>query len=64
MHARQLVLWSGILFAWELIGIDIENVSGDIASFAKSVKSPQAIPWVFLVLVGILLQVNHRVASV
>jgi hypothetical protein len=49
---RQLVLWSGILFAWELIGINLEDVTGEIGGVAKSIKSPQAIPWMLLVLVA------------
>jgi hypothetical protein len=49
---RQLVLWSGILFAWELIGINLENITGEIGAFAKSIRSPEAIPWVLLILVG------------
>lgn len=45
----QLILWSGILFAWEFIGIDLTE-SG-IGAFAKSLKNPQAVPWILLILV-------------
>lgn len=51
---RQLVLWSAILFAWEFIGIDfdkIKKVQGAIGAFADSLKSPQAVPLILLILV-------------
>ena len=51
---RQLVLWSGILFAWEFIGIDLkamQNAEGTLGALAKSLKSPQAVPWILLILV-------------
>jgi len=54
-HARrQLVLWSGILFAWEFIGIDLkamQSAEGTLGALAKSLKSPQAAPWILLILV-------------
>jgi hypothetical protein len=52
---RQLMLWSGILFVWEFIGVDLEKAAtagGNVGAFVSSIKSPQAIPWVILILVG------------
>ena len=51
---KQLMLWSGILFAWELIGIDllkIENSDTNYSVFVKALKSPQAVPYVLIILV-------------
>jgi len=51
---RQLMLWSGILFAWELIGVDLEmaaTAGGNVGTALKAIKSPQAIPWTILILV-------------
>ena len=51
---RQLMLWSGILFAWELIGIDLEklkDVGGNAGAAITAIKSPQAIPWVLSILI-------------
>jgi hypothetical protein len=46
---RQLGLFSGLLIVWELIGIDLEeNISGYIN---VTLKSPQAGPYVLIVLV-------------
>ena len=55
---KQLMLWSGILFIWELVGIDLtkaEEAEGMVGSIVKSIKSPQAVPWALLVLVGYFL---------
>jgi len=55
---KQLMLWAGILFIWELVGIDLtkaENAEGNVGAMVKAIKSPQAIPWVLLVLVGYFL---------
>ena len=49
---KQLVLWSGILIAWEVVGIDISKLSGDVGNLAKALNSPQAIPWVLVCLVA------------
>ena len=52
---KQLMLWAGILFIWELIGVDLNRASeagGNIGTIINSIKSPQAIPWVLLVLIG------------
>lgn len=52
---RQLLLWSGVLFAWELIGIDLTKVVDDgsnIGTIIKSITTPQAIPWVILILIA------------
>ena len=51
---RQLMLWSGILFTWELVGIDFEkmkSVGGNIGALSSALKSPQAVPWVLLILI-------------
>ncbi len=55
---KQVMLWAGILFIWELVGIDLtkaENAEGNVGAIVKSIKSPQAVPWVLLVLVGYFL---------
>ena len=51
---RQLVLWSGLLFVWEFIGIDLEamkTVGGTFGALVQSLKSPRAVPWVLLIVV-------------
>lgn len=51
---RQLLLWSAILFGWALIGLDLEKLKesgGNVGSFLKALKSPEAIPWAILILV-------------
>lgn len=51
---RQLVLWSGFLFTWELVGIDLEKLGaggGNIGALVDSLQSPQAVPWILLILV-------------
>ena len=55
---KQLMLWSGILFIWELIGIDLEKAKeagGNAGAIITAIKSPQAIPWVLLILVAYFL---------
>lgn len=55
---KQLMLWAGILFIWELVGIDLEKAKeagGNAGAIITSIKSPQAIPWVLLVLVAYFL---------
>lgn len=55
---RQLMLWAGILFIWELVGIDLEKakeVGGNAGAIITAIKSPQAVPWVLLILVGYFL---------
>ncbi len=52
---KQLMLWSAILFIWELVGIDLEKAQeagGNAGALIKSIKSPQAIPWALVILVG------------
>jgi hypothetical protein len=52
---KQLMLWAGILLVWEFVGIDLEKAKeaeGYAGALIKSIKSPQAVPWVLLVLVG------------
>jgi RsiW-degrading membrane proteinase PrsW (M82 family) len=48
------MLWAAILFIWEFVGIDLEKAKeteGYAGALIKSIKSPQAIPWVLLALV-------------
>lgn len=52
---KQLMLWSAILFIWELVGIDLDkakDAEGNVGALIKSIKSPQAIPWALLIMVG------------
>jgi hypothetical protein len=49
------MLWAGVLFVWELIGIDLEKAKaagGNFGGAVSAIKSPQAVPWVLLILVG------------
>lgn len=55
---KQLMLWAGVLFIWELVGIDLEKAKeteGNVGALVRAIKSPQAIPWVLLILVGYFL---------
>lgn len=55
---KQLMLWAGILFIWELVGIDLEKakeMGGNAGAIINAIKSPQAIPWVLLILVAYFL---------
>ena len=55
---KEVLLWAGILFVWELIGIDLEKAKeagGNAGAIINAIKSPQAVPWVLLVLVGYFL---------
>jgi len=55
---KQLMLWTAILLAWELIGVDlakIEAAGGNIGALITGIRSPQAIPWVLLLLVAYFL---------
>jgi len=48
------MLWAGILFIWELVGIDLEKAKeagGNAGALIGAIKSPQAVPWTLLVLV-------------
>ena len=52
---KQLMLWSAILFIWELVGIDLskaKEAGGNVGPIFTVLKSPQAVPWVLLLLVG------------
>jgi hypothetical protein len=52
---KQLMLWAGILFIWELIGVDLHQAiatGGNIGAIVNSLKSPEAVPWALLILVG------------
>jgi hypothetical protein len=51
---KQLMLWAAILFIWELVGIDLDkakDAEGYAGALIKSIKSPQAVPWVLTALV-------------
>lgn len=53
---KQLMLWSAILFTYELIGVDLssekaEKIGGNVGATIQLLKSPQAIPWALLILV-------------
>jgi hypothetical protein len=51
---KQLMLWAGILFIWELVGIDLEKAKeagGNFGSIVNAIKSPQAVPWALLILI-------------
>src|SRR5436190_18860859 len=49
-HARKAyTAVSAVLIAWELIGIELEN--HPIEHFKITIKSPQAVPYVLIVLV-------------
>jgi len=51
---KQVMLWSGILFIWELVGIDLTKAQmsgGHLAAVISAIKSPQAVPWAFVILV-------------
>jgi hypothetical protein len=65
---KQLMLWAGILFIWELVGIDLEKAKeagGNAGALITALKSPQAIPWVLLVFSWILcIQVRNRMEAV
>ena len=55
---KQLMLWAGILFIWELVGIDLEKAKeagGNFGAIIGAIKSPQAVPWTLLILVGYFL---------
>lgn len=55
---KQLLLWAGILLIWELVGVDLDkakDAQGNIGVVVKSIKSPQAVPWVLVILVGYFL---------
>jgi hypothetical protein len=52
------MLWSAILFIWELVGIDLEKAKeagGNAGALIGSIKSPQAIPWALLILIAYFL---------
>jgi hypothetical protein len=55
---KQLMLWSAILFIWELIGIDLEKAKeagGNVGAIIGAIKSPQAVPWALMILVAYFL---------
>jgi hypothetical protein len=55
---NKLMLWAGILFVWELVGVDLDcvaNSDGNIGTLVSSLKSRQAVPWALLILVSYFL---------
>ena len=55
---KQLMLWAGILFIWELVGVDLEKAKeagGNFGAIIGAIKSPQAVPWALLILVAYFL---------
>jgi hypothetical protein len=51
---KQLMLWSAVVFIWELVGIDLEkakDAGGNFGAVIGAIKSPQAVPWALLTLV-------------
>src|SRR5437870_9180287 len=51
---KQLMLWSAILFIWELVGIDLskaKDAGGNVGPVVTALKSPQAVPWALMGLV-------------
>lgn len=55
---KQLMLWAGVLFIWELVGLDLEKAKaagGNTGAIITAIKSPQAVPWALLILVGYFL---------
>lgn len=55
---KQLMFWSGILFIWELVGIDLEKAKttgGTAGAIVNSIKSTRAVPWVLVILVAYFL---------
>lgn len=55
---KQVLLWAAILLVWELVGVDLEKAKeagGNVGALVKSIKSPQAVPWVLLILIGYFL---------
>src|SRR6266404_3943523 len=55
---KQLMLWAAILLIWELVGVDLskaKDAGGNIGPIVTALKSPQAVPWALLGLVGYFL---------
>ncbi len=55
---KQLMLWAAILFIWELVGVDLDKAKeagGNAGAIIGAIKSPQAVPWVLLILVAYFL---------
>jgi hypothetical protein len=51
---KQLMLWSAILFIWELIGVDLDEakkIEGTTGAIVRVLKSPQGIPIALALLV-------------
>lgn len=48
---RQLMLFSALLLAWELIGIDLDPEQ-PLPYLNVKLRSPEVAPWIFIVLMG------------
>lgn len=51
---KQVMLWATILFIWELVGVDLnmaKDAGGNVGPIVTALKSPQAVPWVLMILV-------------
>jgi hypothetical protein len=49
------MLWAGIMFIWELVGVDLEKAKeagGTVGVILTAIKSPQAVPWALFILVA------------
>lgn len=55
---RQLVMWSGILFAFQTVGLDLESLksaTGTLGTAYRLITRPDLVPFVIIVLVGYFL---------
>jgi CDP-diglyceride synthetase len=55
---KQVMLWGAILLFWELVGVDLDEAKkaeGNVGVLAKSIKNPQAVPWILVILLGYFL---------
>jgi hypothetical protein len=55
---KQLMMWSAILFIWELVGVDLDRMKeagGNFGALVGALKSPQAVPWALVILVAYFL---------
>ena len=58
--------WASILFIWEFVGIDLEkakDAEGYAGALVRSLKSPQAVPWILLALVFCFLEMRALAGS-
>jgi hypothetical protein len=51
---KQVTLCAALLLCWEFVGVDLnqaKSAGGNIGAIVGSLKSPQAVPWVLVILV-------------